>query len=119
MNTYPMNEYILFLRMDILSPEAQPTPKQMEIYMQQWQQWIDGIAEQNKLVEGGNHLSTTGKVIRPKQVLSDGPYVADKESVAGYILIHAKDLDDAVNVAKACPILNGEGTSVEVRRIGS
>jgi len=26
-------------------------------------------------------------------------------------------LDEAVQIAKACPILNGEGTSVEVREV--
>ena len=34
---------------------------------------------------------------------------------AFYIIIKAKDLDDAVSIAKDCPILQGEGTSVEVR----
>jgi hypothetical protein len=43
--------------------------------------------------------------------------VVNNESVAGYILIFAKDMDEAVHIAKACPILLGEGTSVEVRKV--
>jgi hypothetical protein len=112
-----MNEFVLFFRMDILSPEAQPTPAQMEIYMNQWQEWIDDIAEQNKLAEGGNHLSVNGTLIGPYGKVTDGPYVVNNESVAGYILIFAKDMDEAVHIAKACPILLGEGTSVEVRKV--
>jgi hypothetical protein len=112
-----MSEFVLFFRMDILSPEAQPSPEQMAVYMDQWQQWIEGITAQNKLSEGGNHLSYSGKVIRPGNSISDQPYVANNESVAGYILILADDEDEAVQIAKECPILNGIGTSVEVRRV--
>jgi len=112
-----MNEFVLFFRMDILSPDAQPTPEQMEVYMEQWQEWIEGIAAQNKLSEGGNHLLNSGKVIRPGNSISNQPYVVNNESLAGYILIWAKDMDEAVHISKACPILLGKGTSVEVRRV--
>jgi hypothetical protein len=114
-----MNEFVLYFRMDILSPEAQPAPEQMEIYMQQWQKWMERIAAQNKLAEGGNHLSASGKVIRLNNLVTDQPYVQNNESIAGYLLIRAKDLDEAGNLAKSCPILNGEGTSIEVRQIGA
>jgi hypothetical protein len=112
-----MSEFVLFFRMDILSPETQPTPEQIGVYMDQWQKWIDGIAAQNKLSEGGNHLSYSGKVIRAGNSISEQPYVVNNESVAGYILILADDENEAVQIAKECPILNGTGTSVEVRRV--
>ena len=112
-----MNEYVLFFRMDILSPEAQPTPEQMAIYMDQWEKWIDDIAAQNRLSEGGNHLSYSGKVIRSGNSIVDQPYVVNNESVAGYLLILADDETEAVQIAKECPILNGPGTSVEIRRV--
>jgi hypothetical protein len=47
--------------------------------------------------------------------MKEGPYVLNKESIAGYIIILAKDMEDATSIAKKCPILQGEGTSVEVR----
>jgi hypothetical protein len=105
--------------MDIKTKEAQPSPEQMKLYMKQWEKWINDIASQNKLVEGGNHLSTEGRVIRPKNVITTGPYVVNKESVAGYIIILAKNFDEAIKIAKDCPILLGEGTSVEVRKVAS
>jgi hypothetical protein len=111
-----MQEFILFFRMDIITKEGQPSPKQMKIYMQQWNEWVGGIAAQKKL-SGGNHLSTKGKVLKPGKVVTAGPYTAHKESVAGYILIKAKDFNKAVSIAKRCPILQGKGTSVEVRKI--
>jgi len=110
-----MKEFVLIFRMDITTPEAQPTPKQMELYMVDWMEWIDYIAEKGQLAEGGNHLSNTGVVLRPFNVLLDEPYTVKKESVSGYIVIRAWNLDDAIHIAKKCPILQGEGTSVEVR----
>ncbi len=114
-----MKTYALFFRMDILTKSAQPTPQQMKSYMLQWGEWINGISEKGQLLSGGNHFKYSGKVLRPKNVITDTPYVANKESVAGYILILAKDMKGAVSIAKKCPILNGEGTSVEVRETAS
>jgi len=110
-----MKEYVLLFRMDITTPEAQPSAKQMEMYMVDWMDWINYIGDKGQLADGGNHLSYSGKTIRPFNVLVDEPYTQKKESVTGYIVIRAWDMDDAVRIAKKCPILDGEGTSVEVR----
>lgn len=110
-----MKEFVLIFRMDIVTKEASPSPEQMELYMNQWMEWINNIAARGRLAAGGNHLSESGAVLRPNNVLVQGPYESNKESVAGYILILAESLDDAVLIAGQCPILKGEGTSVEVR----
>ena len=113
-----MKEYVLFFRMDILTKESQPTPAQMETYMKDWMKWIEGIEAKGQLADGGNHFSyTEAKVLRSKNEKTDGPYVANKESIAGYIIVMAKDLNGAVSIAEKCPILQGEGTSVEVRAV--
>ena len=115
-----MKEYILLFRLDILTKEAQPTQAQIKDYMQQWTQWLDSISEKGQLAAGGNHLQYSGKVVRASGAISDLPYVADRESVAGYILINAKNMDDAVSIARRCPILNGgDKNSVEIRETAS
>lgn len=111
-----MNQFVLFFRMDISTPEAQPGPDQMKIYMEQWAAWIDTISVKGMLAEGGHHLLPTGKLLRPKNVVSNKPYTVNNESLAGYIIIQAADFDAAVKVAERCPILAGEGTSVEIRQ---
>lgn len=111
-----MDEFILLFRLDLLTKEAQPSPEQMQIYMQQYHDWVGEIAAQNKFI-GGKGLSTEGKVLKFNHVITDGPFAEIKESIAGYIMIRAKDFDEAVDLAKGCPILNGEGNSVEVRKI--
>ena len=113
-----MDDYILLFRIDIITKEVQPTPEQMNEYMKQWDDWVSDIEAQNKLV-GGNHLSSEGKIVKSSDVVTDGPYVETKKSIVGYIIINAKDFDDAVQIAKKCPILHGEGNSVEVRKVES
>lgn len=110
-----MKEFALFFRMDILTESVQPSAEQLKSYMESWMDWINSISAKNQLAPGGNHFLPAGKVLRPNQEESNGPYVANNESLAGYILILAKDMDDAILIAKACPILQGEGTSVEIR----
>ena len=110
-----MKEFVLMFRMDITTPEAQPTQDQMDLYMVQWMKWINDISNHGQLADGGNHFSYSGKVLRANNGISEKPYTANNESVSGYILILAKNMDDAVGIAKKCPILQGEGTSVEVR----
>lgn len=111
-----MDEFVLLFRMDITTREAQPSPEQLQVYMKQYRDWVGGIAAENKF-SGGTGLSTEGKVLKPNNVVTDGPYAEIKESIAGYIIIRATDWDDAVSLAKDCPMLQGEGNSVEVRRV--
>lgn len=110
-----MKEFVLIFRMDILTPEAQPTVEQMEVYLKDWMEWIIDISDQGQLAEGGNHLSNSGMVLRSNNRMTIEPYTVYNESVSGYILILANDMNDAVSIAKKCPILQGEGTSVEIR----
>jgi len=111
-----MNEFVLLFRLDILTKDAQPSPEQLQVYMKQYHDWVGGIAAQNKFI-GGKGLSTEGKVLKSNNVMTDGPYAEIKESIAGYIMIKAKDFEEAVSLAKDCPILNGEGNTVEVRKV--
>ena len=48
--------------------------------------------------------------------MRDGPYAESKDVVGGFIVIEAGDLDEAVELSKACPILD-VGGSVEVRPV--
>jgi hypothetical protein len=111
-----MEEYVLLMRLDIITKEAQPSPEQMQQYMKQYNDWVGGIAAQNKFV-GGTGLSTEGRVFKSNSVVTDGPFAEIKESLAGFITVRAKDFDEASRFAQACPILHGAGNTVEVRKI--
>lgn len=110
-----MKEFVLLFRMDITNKEAQQTEKQMESYMQQWMSWINEITGNDQLADGGNHFSQQGRVLKPNNEVVETPHIADNNSIAGYIIVLAKNIDEATKVAKKCPILNGQNTSVEIR----
>lgn len=112
-----MKQYLLLFRanyQDIGSVSAE----EMQERNDRWMDWIDDLTDKNALAEGGNHLDSGGKVLRGNGSVTDGPFLEVKESILGYLLINAESYDAAVKLAKDCPILAGEGTSVEVRRIG-
>jgi hypothetical protein len=110
-----MKEFVLLFRMNITNKEAQPSKEQMEVYMQQWMDWLNGISDNDQLADGGNHFSQQGRVLKPNNVVVETPHIADNNSIAGYIIILADNLEDATKIAKKCPILNGQNTSVEIR----
>ena len=114
-----MKEFALLFRMDITTKSAQPSENQMKIYMQQWMEWLNYISGKGQLAHGGNHFSKEGRVLRPKKKMIEKPYISDNLSVAGYLIINAKDLDNATMIAEKCPILNGENTSVEIRELAA
>ena len=111
-----MENYLLVYRMDYNAAQK-ASPEKAEEVTKSWMDWITGISLQNKLVDRGNRLEhTTGKVVRPNQFVTDGPYAEIKESIGGYSIIKAKSYEEAVEIASGCPILH-VGGHVEVRLV--
>jgi hypothetical protein len=70
--------------------------------------WIAGSmldTNTTKTVEGHNGSATT----------KDGPYVKAKEQVAGFYIVDAKDLNEAVSLAKEVP--SAKWGAVEVKAV--
>ena len=59
--------------------------------------------------------AATVRVRNGKVLISDGPFAETKEHLAGFYLIEARDLDDAIRVASMIPPAR-EG-SIEVRPV--
>ena len=95
---------------------ADRSPEEMQAVTKRWMDWIGGIAAQNKLADRGNRLDPNGKVVRPGNVITDGPYTEIKETLGGYSLVRVDSIDEAIEIAKGCPILSFGG-NVEVREI--
>src|SRR5205085_2532767 len=113
-----MNDYLFIYRIgeDATQVMASRSPEEMQAVTQQWMDWIGGIAAQNKLADRGNRLFSTGKVLRPGNVVADGPYTEIKEFISGYSIVKAESIEEATNLAKGCPGLTFGG-NVEIREI--
>src|SRR5580765_4143109 len=113
-----MEEFILIFRHEDGKKVA--SPEQIQTWMKQTMDWIGGIAAQNKF-SGGNGLPfEDARVVRTtnsKSMVTNGPFGDIKETIGGYIIVKANSVDEAVEFARGCPVLQGEGNSVEVRKI--
>jgi hypothetical protein len=78
--------------------------------------WLGGIAARNKLTSKGNRLQSSGRIVKSDAIVTNGPYTDIKESIGGYTIIKADNYDEAVEMAKGCPVLLAGG-NVEVREI--
>ena len=110
-----MNEYILIFRHEDGNNVA--SPEQIQVWMKQTMDWIGGIAAQNKFVQGNGLPFDDSRVVRYNNVVTNGPFGEIKETIGGYIIVKADSVDEAVEFAKGCPVLQGDGNSVEVRKI--
>jgi hypothetical protein len=91
------------------------SPEQMQQTMKKWMDWKDTLQRDGHVQQLGERLDAAGKVVRGKfKTVTDGPYVEVKDYIQGYMLLEAKDMDQALELAKGCPILESDGT-VEIR----
>ena len=70
---------------------------------------------------GGNQLQpvSTASTVRVKDknpLITDGPFAETKEQLAGYFLVEARDLDEALKIASRIPSV-ALGGSIEVRPV--
>ena len=69
------------------------------------------------LAADGLQASSKGARVRfsdGKTTVIDGPFTETKELIAGFWLIQAKSLDEAVEWARRCPAPMGEGVHAEI-----
>jgi len=93
------------------------SPEQLEIWMKQTMDWIGGIAAQNKFVGGTGLPFEDARVVKHNKIVTNGPFGEIKETIGGFITVKADSVEEAVEFAKGCPVLQGEGNTVEVRKI--
>ena len=110
-----MQEYILIFRHEDGAKVA--SPEQIQTWMKQTMDWIGGIAAQNKFSHGNGLPFDESRVVRSDKLVTNGPFGEIKETIGGYIVVKAESIDEAVEFAKGAPVLQGEGNSVEVRKI--
>lgn len=110
-----MNEYALIMRHQDGTKVA--SPEQMQAWMKQTMDWIGGIAAQNKFVSGTGLPFDEAKVVNHNKAVTNGPFGDIKETIGGFIIVRAESADEAAEFAKGCPVLQGEGNTVEVRKI--
>lgn len=96
--------------------EYAPSPESERVYGEIFK-WFETNHRAGRFVDGGAELqpTRTATAIRRtggKASVIDGPFVESKEAIGGYSVIEAKDMTEAVELAKTWP-----GQGVEIRPI--
>jgi hypothetical protein len=115
-----MRYAILIYDADTANPS--PTPPDPEVWKQVMGAYngYTQMLRDRKAYLGGEALqpvttATTVRVKNGKTVTTDGPFAETKEALGGFYLVEAKDLDEALEFAAACP--GAQFGSIEVRPI--
>jgi len=89
--------------------------EELEKYVTQNHAWLEQLMASGK-AKGGQALARSGAMVSGKngRSVTDGPFAESKEVVGGYLLLSVETFEDAVAIAKTCPML-AFGGKVEVR----
>ena len=114
-----MSDFVLLFRTTMADRQAAlGTPERAQQSLKAWLAWIQRLEANGHMKDRGQPLVPEGRVVKgTKKVVTDGPYAEAKDLVLGFIIIQARDLDEATELSKACPMVDGGG-SVEIRPVG-
>ncbi len=108
-----MKDYLLLLRGGI--PATSKTDAQNKAEMQAWGAYMGKLQQKGQLA-GGLPLQSGGKTVSGKSTVPNAVTSATEGIVGGYLIVKAKDIDEATQIAKECPHIANEG-NIEVREI--
>ena len=110
-----MDEYMLIFRHEdggkLVSPE------QMQFWMKQTMDWIATIRAKDKFIEGKGFLFGDAHVVHFNGIVTEGPFGELNQKLGGYIVVKADSPEEAIEFAKGSPVLQGDGNTVEMRRL--
>jgi hypothetical protein len=111
-------EYLLLIYSNEADGKKMTAAQYGELF-QEYQTFTQDLTKSGKN-KGGNPLeqtstATTVRVRNGKTVVTDGPFAETKEQLGGYVLVEAKDLDEAIAIAARIP--SSKYGSTEVRPV--
>jgi hypothetical protein len=109
------SEYLLLFRNTSWHKDL--SPEEIQHHMARFTAWFERLSNEGQF-KGGGPLAHDGKIIARRNAVTDGPFAESKEAVAGFFIIQADNLEQAVEIANGCPGL-AFGQTVEVRAIVS
>ncbi len=110
-----MKKYLLLLHEDIKMMQ-ELSPKEMEELINAHMTWANKLAESGHLIAGEGLAEKSVKIVGKDSIVKDGSFLEAKEMIGGFYYLQAKELDEIIELAKACPCHLWGGTT-EIRPI--
>jgi hypothetical protein len=116
MKNTPTNQY-MFLVQGGACQDGGLSAEQMQAKMTEVYAWIDGLTRQG-VMSAAQPLTPERKILSGKggSIISDGIAAESKEAVGGFFIVSAATMDEAVTIARTCPMFS-YGGQLEVRQI--
>lgn len=97
--------------------EANTTPEQMQEIMGYWDKWMQDLSARGLLVSGGDALHNGGVRLNANGVATDIAASEFKDLVGGYSIVAAETIEQAVELAKSCPVLSDGESTIQIREV--
>jgi len=110
-----MKRFLLLIREDLRRVE-QLTDEQMQNEITIMTRWVEELTKSGNFIQG-DPLENGMRIATANKVLSDGPFIEAREAVTGFTLIKAETIDQAAELAMACPLVQKGQIKIEVRPI--
>ena len=99
--------------------ETEPTPQELAEEMDAYNAFTEHVRSRGAM-KGGEALesvdtATTVRVVEGKTITTDGPFAETKETLGGFYLVEAADLDEAISYAAMIP--GAKRGCIEVRPV--
>lgn len=108
-----MPDFLLIYSRSYNVKEIQPSPQQYQNSIADWKHWYKIIDFQNRIEEPIKCWDCDGVIVFPR-FMNTKPCIEVMESKGGFTFLQAIDYEEAVEIAKHCPMLQLGGT-VEIR----
>ncbi len=112
-----MAEFMLIIR-DEGVDFSKYSPTDFQSLLKKFGAWSKKLENQGRLLGGKKLKEDGGKSLRVRgdKIIVDGPYADTKEAIAGFYMIKANNLDEAVEIGRDCPCMT-YGGSLEIREV--
>jgi hypothetical protein len=112
-----MKEFMLLIRNEG-DGKADLSPEDQQRFLKDCMEYIEQLKENGNL-KGAQPLLREGRMVAGSLgSFKDGPYNETKEIIVGYYHIMAKDLDEAIAIAKGNPeFAYNKGAKIEIRPV--
>jgi hypothetical protein len=87
-------------------PADRNTPMDKSV-MDAWNAWFGGLG--SSVIDAGNPFNSNGMVVE-----KSGVSHIEKHPASGYTIVKAQSMEDAVEMAEGCPVLNQKNGAVRV-----
>ena len=99
--------------------ETEPTPQELGEEMDAYNAFTEHVRSRGAMKAGealeSVDTATTVRVVDGKTITTDGPFAETKETLGGFYLVEAADLDEAISFAAMIP--GAKRGCIEVRPV--